>query len=203
MHYSCDLIAERFEAEIQEVVDAQVNDNREAIFFIYENGATSQIYKGQATQISLSREEEARIQSQGTIVGSVHSHPTGFDPSTIDIMTGVMTTQESMCVAVPTHTEPIDSDFVITCLDFSELTPTQRRRMVRAMRRSSVGFTDLGRQLRKQAALQRFEVTGCRSHTLKMEGIEFPVANRPSKFNISVGMEKEIASEEADQELLE
>lgn len=185
-------IADEYNDKINKVVSSQVNENREAIFFIYQDGTTSPIYQGQATQISLTREQEARIMSNGEVIGSVHSHPTGFDPSTIDIITGAMTTQEAMCVAVPLHDASIDDDFVLTCLDVSNLSFAQRRRLARAMRRSSVGITETGREIRKQAALQRFNIQGSRTHKVEVDGFEFPVTSRPSKFNLKIGAEEKV-----------
>lgn len=197
-----ELIAERYKQEIGKIVGSQVNENREAIFFIYQDGTTSEVYQGQATQISLTREQEARIMSSGNVVGSVHSHPSGFDPSTIDIITGAMTTQEAMCVAVPLHDESIDDDFVLTCLDVADLSFTQRRRLVRAMRRSSVGVLEMGREVRKQTALQRFSIDGTRTHKIEFSGFEFPVTSRPSKFDFSLGEEKEVKEVNGNEEFL-
>jgi len=181
-----------YEDDIRKVIASQVNENREAIFFIYEDGSTSKIYQGQATQISLTREQEARIMSNGKVIGSVHSHPSGFDPSTIDIITGAMTTQEAMCVVVPIYEESIDSDFVLTCLDLSELNFTERRRLSRAMRRSSVGVTEIGRELRKQSSIQRFNIKGTRTHKVELDGLSFPVISRPSKFDLEIGSKEKV-----------
>lgn len=198
----CSRIAEKYEQQIQSVVDAQVNENREAIFFIYEDGSTTDLFKGESTQISLSREQEAAIMSNGNLIGSVHSHPSGADPSTIDVMTGIMTRQESMCVAIPTHDDDISSDFVLTCLDLSNLTFAQRRRLMRAMRRSSTGVSELGREFRKQAALQRFNVTGCRTHEVEVDGVEFPASERPSAINVQIGRETGVSEIEEDVDAL-
>lgn len=199
----CNTIASNFQSEIEELVDTQVKDNREAIFFFYEDGSTSDIFRGEPTQISLSREEEARVMSQGNLIGSIHSHPDGFDPSTIDIMTGVMTRQESMCVAVPAHDSNIDSKFVLTCLDLSNLNIMQRRRLMRAMRRSSTGVTDLGREFRKQSSLQRFKVTGCRTHEVEVDGVEFPTVNRPSQFDFTIGKEVGVKEVDGDEDYIQ
>lgn len=198
----CSTIVSRYEREINELVDTQVQDNREAIFFFFEDGSTTQIFKGEATQISLTREEEARIMSQGKVVGSVHSHPTGFEPSTIDIMTGIMTQQESMCVAVPAHDQNVDSKFVLTCLDLSNLSFSERRRLMRAMRRSSVGISEAGREIRKQAALQRFRVQGCRTHEVEVDGIDFPASDRPSAVNLTIGQDVGVIDSEEDVEYI-
>lgn len=188
----CSTIANRYEDEILELIDAQVNENREAIFFIYEEGSTTQIYKGEATKISLSRDEEARIMSNGRVIGSVHSHPSEFDPSTIDVMTGIMTQQESMCVAAPVHEDDVNEDFILSCLNLSNLSFSDRRRLMRAMRRSSMGVTEIGRRFRKKAALDRFKVTGCRTHEVEVDGIEYPANDRPSAINVQLGGNKDV-----------
>lgn len=198
----CSTIAKTYEAEINDIVDIQVEDNMEAIFFFYEDGSSTEMFTGGPTQISLSREEEARIMSQGNLIGSVHSHPSGFDPSTIDVMTGIMTRQESMCVAVPAHDSNINSKFVLTCLNLSNLNFSQRRRLMRAMRRSSMGVTDLGREFRKQASLQRFKVTGCRTHEIEIDGVEFPTTDRPSKLDFTIGQEVGIREVSEDEEYI-
>lgn len=161
---ACQEIIDLHGDKIQEVVTAQRDENREAIFFFYEDGSSSDIFKGEATKISLSPEEEARIMNAGNVIGSVHSHPSRLDPSTIDIMTGIITQQEAMCVAAPAFTTDIESDYILTCLDLSELKVVERRRMLRAMQRSSIGVTELGRQYRKKVNVGRFRVTACRSH---------------------------------------
>ena len=189
-------IAKEFESDIEEIVESQVQENREAIFFIYEDLTTSQIYQGKARHISLSKSQESRIVSQGDIIGSVHTHPTGFDPSTIDIMTGIATTQKYMCVATPVYKRDIEEDFVLTVMDLSELGFTERFRMMKAMRRSSVGITDIGRKLRKEINLQRFDVKGYRTHEVEVDGVEFPVYERPSVFNAKVGDTTDIESTE-------
>ena len=68
------------------------------------------------------------------------------------------------------------------------------------MRRSSVGITDLGREFRKQAALSRFKVDGCRTHEVKIDGFEFPVSDRPSRIDVTVGKEQAINEVEGDEE---
>lgn len=202
MKLDSQLIATQYQEEINQVIESQVSENREAIFFIYADGSTSRIYQGQATQISLTREQEARIMSNGDVVGSVHSHPSGFDPSTIDIITGAMTTQQAMSVAVPIHDDSIEDDFVLTSLDVSELSFFQTRRLIRAMRRSSAGVSESFRELRKQAALQRFNVSGTRTHEIEVDGIKFPVTSRPSKFDISLGQKKKIKEVDGADEFL-
>lgn len=184
---SCEEISGNYRRQVEKVVESQKFENREAIFFIYEDGRTSDIYQGQSTSISLSPDEEARITSKGNIVASVHSHPSGFDPSTIDIMTGLATAQQAMCVATPIFEEDVDKDFVLTCIELDELGEVQRRRMMRAMRRSSVSLTEFGRQIRKQANVQRFGVRGCRTHQIDVDGVSLPVSSRPSKFKFVIG----------------
>lgn len=199
----CQAIADRYKSDIQNIVGTQVNEGREAIFFMYENGSTSDVFKGENTRISLSREEEQRIMRQGNLVGSVHTHPTGFDLSTVDIMTGLLTSQQSMCVATPLRRTSTDDDFALTCLNLSSLSRGERERMVRAMRRSSVGVTELGREVRKQTSLTRFNVTGCRTHETETEGVELPIADRPSKFSIEIGPKKVTENVDGDVALYE
>jgi len=189
-------IAKEFESDIEKIVESQVQENREAIFFIYEDLTTSDIYKGKARRISLTKSQESRIVSQGEIIGSVHTHPTGFDPSTIDIMTGIETTQEYMAVATPVYKKDIGEDFVLTVMDLSNLSFTERFRMMKAMRRSSVGVTDIGRKLRKEINIQRFNVQGYRTHKVEVDGVEFPIYERPSVFNAKVGDTTDIESTE-------
>ena len=185
-------IAEEFEGQIDEIIQSQVQENKEAIFFIYEDLTTSDIYQGQSTKITLTREEEAKIMSQGEIIGSVHTHPSGFDPSTIDVMTGLATTQKYMSVATPIYSDKIEKDFVLTTLDLSRLSFTERFRMMKAMRRSSIGLTDLGRTIRKEINLERFDVKGYRSHKVEIDGVEVPIYERPSIVDLKVGNNEEV-----------
>lgn len=203
MTSECSLIANEHRDRINELIDIQVDENREAIFFFFEDGSTSDVFRGKATQISLTREEEASIMSQGEIVGSVHTHPSGLDPSTIDIMTGVMTQQERMCVAVPVHNSDIQSNFVLTCLDLSNLSIVERRRFIGAMRRSSVGISGIGQEFRKQAALQRFKVSGCRTETVKVDGIQYPAADRPSHFEFTIGRKNIVEGADEDVDFID
>jgi hypothetical protein len=196
-------IAKEFESDIEKIVESQVQENREAIFFIYEDLTTSDIYKGKARRISLTKSQESRIVSQGEIIGSVHTHPTGFDPSTIDIMTGIETTQEYMAVATPVYKKDIEEDFVLTVMDLSNLSFTERFRMMKAMRRSSVGVTDIGRKLRKEINIQRFDVQGYRTHKVEVDGVEFPIYERPSVFNAKVGDTTDIQSTEGFDQYIE
>lgn len=180
-------IAKEYNSEIKEIIETQTEENREAIFFIYKDGSVSDIYKGEATHISLSRDQEARIMSRGDVIASVHSHPSGFDLSTIDIMTGLATEQDYMAVVTPVYEEDIEEDFILSVIDMRDLRVGERLRMLKSMRRSSAGITDIGRQIRKQANLQRFNISGYRTHKVEVDGIEFPVYERPSVFNIKVG----------------
>lgn len=189
---ACETITTEYRKKVEKVVKTQKFENREAIFFIYENGNTSQIFKGEATSISLSPDQEAEIASQGNIVSSVHSHPSGFDPSTIDIMTGLSTSQEAMCVATPIFDQDIEDDFVLTCINLGDISEVNRRRMMRAMRRSSVSVTEFGRQIRKQVNMQRFGVSGCRTHKVEVDGVGIPVSSRPSKFKFVVGVDETV-----------
>lgn len=196
-------IAKEFNSKIQQIIDSQVNENREAIFFIYADLSTSNIYQGETTHISLSKEEEAKIMSQGEIIGSVHTHPSGFDPSTIDIMTGIATSQKYMSVATPLYDMDSDKDFVLTTIDLSRLNQVQRLRMIKSMRRSSTGLTEIGRRIRKEANLQRFEIKGYRSHKIEVDGIEIPIYDRPSVFNVEVGEESNIRDTEGMHQFIE
>jgi proteasome lid subunit RPN8/RPN11 len=196
-------IAKEFNSKIQQIIDSQVNENREAIFFIYADLSTSNIYQGETTHISLSKEEEAKIMSQGEIIGSVHTHPSGFDPSTIDIMTGIATSQKYMSVATPLYDMDSDKDFVLTTIDLSRLNQVQRLRMIKSMRRSSTGLTEIGRRIRKEANLQRFEVKGYRSHKIEVDGIEIPIYDRPSVFNVEVGEESNIRDTEGMHQFIQ
>jgi len=196
-------IAKEFNSKIQQIIDSQVNENREAIFFIYADLSTSNIYQGETTHISLSKEEEAKIMSQGEIIGSVHTHPSGFDPSTIDIMTGIATSQKYMSVATPLYDMDSDKDFVLTTIDLSMLNQVQRLRMIKSMRRSSTGLTEIGRRIRKEANLQRFEVKGYRSHKTEVDGIKIPVYDRPSVFDVEVGKESNVRDTEGMHQFIE
>lgn len=180
-------IADEFEDEIEDIVNVQKEENREAVFFIYDDYTTSDIYKGKATNIDLSKDTEKFIRSQGEIIGSVHTHPTGYDPSTIDIMTGLVSNQKYMSVATPIYDDEIQGDYVLTVMDLSEMPLQQRFRMIRSMRRSSIGITELGRRLRKEVNMQRFDMKGYRTHRVEVDGIEFPIYERPSVFNAKLG----------------
>jgi len=155
---NCSQLLDNFRGDIEEIVDVQRNEKREAIFFIYEEGFTEGPFKGTHTSISLSRDEEKRISRMGNIVGSVHTHPTGFDPSTIDIVTGLSSGQNTMCVATPVE----DSEFVLTCLRFENFNLLKEQQVMQAMRRSSMGITNLGRVLRREFNFKRFNLNQCR-----------------------------------------
>ena len=185
-------LAKEFNSEIKEIVDVQVNENREAIFFIYEDLSTTDIYKGEATHISLTKDEEVKVMSRGNILASVHTHPSGFDLSTIDIMTGLATNQRYMSVATPLYNMDTDSDFVLTTIDMSEMRFDERLRMLKSMRRSSTGITEFGRQIRKQVNLQRFNISGYRTHEVEVEGITLPIYERPSVFEVEIGEESSV-----------
>lgn len=185
-------IATEFNDEIREVVNTQVEENREAIFFIYEDGSVSDIYKGEATHISLSRDQEARIMSRGNVIASVHSHPSGFDLSTIDIMTGLATSQDYMSVATPVYDGDVEEDFVLTTIDMRQMRFDERLRMLKSMRRSSAGVTEFGRQIRKQINIQRFNVSGYRTHEVEIDGITLPIYERPSIFEVEIGEESSV-----------
>jgi len=163
----CQMSLSKHRSKIEEIVKTQVMEGREAIFFIYADGSTSKIIKGDNTSISLSSEEEKRLRSNGEIVSSVHSHPSGFDPSTIDIMTGIMTNQDFMCVVTPAMTPDGQDDFVLTCVEMDQMSDIEAQRLLRAMRRSSVGVTDVGRMFRKYGNLTRFNINGCRSQQIR------------------------------------
>lgn len=169
----CETVARRHRSQIQEIARVQREENREAIFFIYSDNSTSDIFIGDPTRIELTDEEQARILNDGEIKMSVHTHPSKFDPSTIDLMTGILTRQERVCVAVPIRDRDIDDDFVLTCLDISNLNISEKRRLFRGMRRSSIAVSRAGHETRKQFNLQRFPVTGCRTHDIDIEGIKF------------------------------
>lgn len=155
---NCSELLDNFQQDIEEIVDVQRNEKREAIFFIYEEGTTEGPYKGTHTSISLSKDEEKRISRKGNVVGSVHTHPTGFDPSTIDIVTGLSSGQNTMCVATPVEEE----NFVLTCLRFEGFNRLKQQQVMQAMRRSSMGITNLGRVLRREFNFKRFDLNQCR-----------------------------------------
>ncbi|EGQ44069.1 MAG: hypothetical protein J07AB43_01280 [Candidatus Nanosalina sp. J07AB43] len=196
-------ISKEYNQEIKEIIETQKNENREAIFFIYKDGSVSDIYKGESTHISLSRDQEARIMSRGNVIASVHSHPTGFDLSTIDIMTGLATEQDYMAVVTPIYEADVEEDFLLTAIDMRDLRTGERLRMLKAMRRSSTGVTEIGRQMRKQINLQRFDVRGYRTHKVELDGVEFPVYERPSVFNVKIGRDSTVSNVDGYDEYIE
>lgn len=155
---NCTQVLDNFEEDIQEIVDVQRDEKREAIFFIFEEGFTEGPFKGTHTSISLSKDEEKRISRMGNIVGSVHTHPTGFNPSTIDIVTGLSSGQNTMCIATPVD----EGNFVLTCLQFENLNMVKQQQVMQAMRRSSMGITNIGRVLRREFNFKRFDLDQCR-----------------------------------------
>jgi len=155
---NCSQVLDNFEEDIQEIVDVQREEKREAIFFIFEEGFTEGPFKGTHTSISLSKDEEKRISRMGNIVGSVHTHPTGFNPSTIDIVTGLSSGQNTMCIATPVD----EGNFVLTCLKFENLNRVKQQQVMQAMRRSSMGITNIGRVLRREFNFKRFDLDQCR-----------------------------------------
>jgi len=155
---NCSQVLDNFEEDIQEIVDVQREEKREAIFFIFEEGFTEGPFKGTHTSISLSKDEEKRISRMGNIVGSVHTHPTGFNPSTIDIVTGLSSGQNTMCIATPVD----EGNFVLTCLQFENLNRVKQQQVMQAMRRSSMGITNIGRVLRREFNFKRFDLDQCR-----------------------------------------
>lgn len=162
MSEKCSAVLRKYQEDIREIVDIQRNEKREAIFFIYEDDSTIGPFKGKYTSISLSKDEERRIQRQGNIVSSVHTHPTNFKFSTIDVVTGISSGQERICIATPVDPREADGDFVLTCLNFSDMSNMQRRQAFQAMRRSSVGITNIGRVLRRELNFKRFKFDQCR-----------------------------------------
>lgn len=162
MSEKCSSILRKYRDDIKEVVQIQKNEKRESIFFIYEDGSTIGPFKGKYTSISLTKEQEKMIQRKGNIIGSVHTHPTNFQFSTIDVVTGISSGQDRICIATPVESPNADGDFVLTCLDFSEMSRVQKRQAFQAMRRSSMGITNLGRVLRRELNFKRFKFDQCR-----------------------------------------
>lgn len=177
MTEACTKIRQRHDRLIKDIVEIQRQERREAIFFIYEDGSTSKIYKGEETSISLTGDQQKRILNQGNLKYSVHTHPHGLDLSTVDIMTGVLTQQDALCVAIPRRDNEAamaHNEYVLTCLELTKLTAPERQLLFRAMRRSSAGLTVLGRLTRKNFNLSRFRVEGCR--TVMVESKQPPKA---------------------------
>lgn len=182
-------IKDKYHSRIEELVNTQRNEAREAIFFMYEDGSTSEIIKGEHTHIKISRDRQKRIFNEGEIIGSVHTHPKGFDVSTIDTMTAIATGQDYMCVAVPINYENGESDFTLSCVDLSQAGRLDKRRLFRAMRRISFGVNIKNMNLRKEFNFQASNVVGTRTHEVVTEGFEFPAIDRPSIFELERGKE--------------
>lgn len=197
----CKIVATEHRSKIEEIIRIQKEENREAIFFMYRDGRSTEIFKGEPTSVSLSKDQETRIMSQGDLMSSIHSHPFGFDPSTIDIMTGLMTDQDFMCVATPIFKDEVPEDFLLTCLDLSAVQGIEKERMVRAMRRSSMGLSDVGRQIRKDLNMQRFNINGCRTRKVNLEGLDFPLSGRPSIFAFTIGSNKDVTAESGERDM--
>lgn len=185
----CEDIKEQYGQHIEEIVSIQRAENREAMFFMYEDGSISDIIKGESTHIRISKDKQRMIFSRGNVTGTVHTHPAGFDPSTVDIMTAVSTNQDHMCVAVPITYKDGTKDYTLSCVNLVESGRLDQRRLFRGMRRSMFSFTNTGRNIRKQANLQASNVKGCRTHTVVREGMSIPVFDRPSFVDIEPGDE--------------
>lgn len=162
----CNAIQQQYNSTIEDIVNIQRTKFKEAIFFIYEDGSTSDIYTGKETSISLTQAQQKRVINNGNLVSSVHTHPTGLDLSTIDIMTGLITKQENMCIAVPVEDNKPGENYVLTCMDMSGMGEIEKAALFRAMRRSSVGVSNLGRLVRKELNLKIVNVNKCRSASI-------------------------------------
>jgi len=180
---------ENYKPEIKEIVSAQRNEGREAIFFMYEDGTTTDVIKGEHTHIKINRDMQKRIFSEGEVVGSIHTHPEGFDVSTIDTMTAISTNQDYMCVAVPITYETGERDFTLSCVDLSNAGRLDRRRLFRAMRRISFGVDVQNMNLRKEMNFQASNAVGTRTHEVVKDGLNYPAIDRPSVFDLDVGEE--------------
>lgn len=189
MRYTVDYIRDQYTEELDEIVSIQRREGRESMFFLYEDGSTSEIFKGESTYIQIPKDKQREIFNSGDVVGSVHTHPAGFDPSTIDLMTAVRTNQEVMGVAVPIKYNDGTRSHTLSLADLSDIGVIRENMLFRSMRRSSFGVTDTGRSIRKQINLQRSGLNGSRSHKVVKEGIELPAMERPSYFNIKAGKE--------------
>lgn len=177
MTQACQKIRSTYDQKIKNIVQIQRQERREAIFFVYKDGSTSKVFKGDETSISLTGDQQKKVLNQGTLKYSVHTHPHGLDLSTVDIMTGVLTQQDALCVAIPRRENEalmVQNEYVLTCLELSKLTMPERQMLFRAMRRSSAGLTVLGRLTRKNFNLSRFRVEGCR--TVMVESKQSPKA---------------------------
>ena len=182
-------IKDQYSSQISDIISVQRNRSREAIFFMYEDGSTTEHIVGEATHVRISKDEIDRIFNSGNVIGSVHTHPAGFDPSTIDIMTAISTDQDYMAVAVPITYNDGEKDFTVSCVDLSETGFLDERRLFRGMRRSMFSFSRTGHDFRKTANLEFSNADGTRTHTVVKEGIEFPGFERPSVADIQAGRE--------------
>ncbi len=189
MRMTIDEVNSQYSNKLDDIISIQRHEGREAIFFMYADGSASEIIKGEATHIQIPRDKQKKIFNRGDLVGSVHTHPAGFDPSTIDLMTAVRTSQDTMGVAVPIVYEDGTRSHTLSIADLSEIGVIRENMLFRSMRRSSFGITDTGRDVRKQINLQRSGVVGARSHKVVKEGIELPTIDRQSYFNIQAGKE--------------
>lgn len=193
---NCEELDRKYSDKIEKIVDIQRHESRESIFFFYEDGRTTEIIKGEETYIDIPRYKQRRIFKDGEVLGSVHTHPAGFDPSTIDIMTAIATKQDHMAVAVPIQYNDGTLDYTISTLDTSGLNRIQKFHLFRSMRRSTVGLTNMGRLFRKQFNIQISGAEGCRTHKVEVDGLSVPVMNRPSVFDIELGREVGVVDEE-------
>ena len=182
-------IKKEFGDSIEDIISAQRDRSREAMFFMYEDGSVTEPIIGEATHIRVNKDEIDRIFNSGNVIGSVHTHPAGFDPSTIDIMTAISTDQDHMCVAVPITYSNGEKDYTVSCVNLSDSGFLDERRLFRGMRRSMFSISRTGHDFRKRANLQASKANGTRTHTVVKDGIEFPQFDRPSQFNIKAGRE--------------
>lgn len=187
-------IKEKYGDKIEEIVSTQRNRNREAMFFMYEDGSTSEIIVGESNNIRVSKDRQRSIFSSGNVIGSVHTHPAGFDPSTIDIMTAVNTNQDHMCVAVPIVYDDGSKDYTLSTLNLAEMGKMDKRRLFRAMRRCSVNFTYTIRDIRKHINIDISKAKLNRTHEVIKDGYELPVTDRPSFFEFKTGKELGVVS---------
>jgi len=189
-----EFIQDNFDSKIRDIVSEQRGGGREAIFFMYEDGTASEKIVGEATKIEINKDEKKRIFNRGDVIGSVHTHPAGFDPSTIDIMTAISTNQDNMCVAVPITYEDGRQDYSLSCVNLEDLGRLDERSLFRGMRRSMFSLTRTGQDFRKKLNLQASRAKGYRSHEVVREGIQFPTTERPSLLDIEAGTELGVRS---------
>lgn len=196
MKMDCEQVRSTFGDEISELVNIQREEGREAIFFMYEDGSTSGIIKGEATYVRIPKDRQREIYNSGNVLGSIHVHPAGFDPSTIDLMTAVRTNQDLMGVAVPITYADGSKDYTLSVVDISELGSIRRHLLFRRMRRSSFGVTELGRDVRKQLNMELSGAEGCRTHKVVKDGFDIPTINRPSLVSVEIGEELGVVGDE-------